>query len=201
MIPPDGQREEFEARAALHALGALSPHESRVLEARLDEAPAEWAAEARDFESVVAYLALAAPEARPAPGLRARVLSRAAESRRSGKRRRAHSAPPAINVRLGEIEWEPMAEGVLYKPLFYDREKQLVTTLVRMLPGASVPRHRHLGIEQCLVLEGDFRVGGEVYGPGDFQCVFEGSVHEDIRTETGALVMIIAPPEYLVVVQ
>jgi anti-sigma factor ChrR (cupin superfamily) len=199
MISPDAHREEFEARAALHALGALSPHESRVFEAQAAEAPAEWAAAARDFEAVVAHLAHAAPAA-PAPGLRARVLARAAEARAAAGPR-PRPVPPAINVRLGEIEWETMADGVFYKPLYYDREKQLVTTLVKMLPGASVPHHRHLGVEQCLVLEGDFRVGGQVYGPGDFQCVFEGSLHEDIRTETGALVMIIAPPRYLTFVQ
>ena len=65
--------------------------------------------------------------------------------------------------------------------------------LLKMLPGASLPQHHHDGVEQCYVLEGDFRVGGETYGAGDFQCALPGSTHQPIHTVGGALVLIVAP--------
>jgi putative transcriptional regulator len=195
MTPPREQQEEFEARAALYALGALADDEARDLAGPLAELPDE----VRDFEAVVASLALAAPAAVPAPTVRAELLSRignGANPRHAERRAPPSAAPPAINVRFGEIEWEPVCDGVFCKTLYFDREKQLATSLVKLLPGTRLPRHRHFGVEQCLVLEGDFRVGEQVYGPGDFQCVFEGSVHDSISSETGALALIIAPPDY-----
>lgn len=195
MIPLHEQQEEFEARAALYALGALTGDEARDLAGT----PAELSDEVRDFEAVVASLAFAAPAAAPAPTVRAELLSRISnggDKRRAAQLGHPQPPPPAINVRFGEIEWEPLADGVFCKTLYFDREKQLATSLVKLLPGARLPRHRHFGVEQCLVLEGDFRVGEQVYGPGDFQCVFEGSVHDSISSETGALALIIAPPDY-----
>ena len=74
-------------------------------------------------------------------------------------------------VRAGEGAWRPTADaGVRIKLLFVDRERATVTTLVRMEPGARIPAHRHLGLEQCLVLEGDLRSGGIEMSAGDFNC-------------------------------
>jgi anti-sigma factor ChrR (cupin superfamily) len=100
-------------------------------------------------------------------------------------------------VRAGEGEWRPTADaGVRFKLLFVDRERSTVTTLVRMEPGARIPAHRHLGVEQCLLLEGDLRAGGIEMSAGDFNCSLPGSVHEDLTTEGGALFLIVAPERY-----
>lgn len=211
MIPPNEEREVFEIRAALYALGALSQHEARAFEASLLDASAEAAADVRAFEAVVTQLALAAPEAEPSAEVRTRLLARiAAEPPRAQSKPPRTTLPeqatkleckptPAVDIRFSEIEWKPMAEGIFCKSLYVDRERNIVTLLLKMLPGARVPKHKHLGAEQCFVIEGDFRVGGQVYGPGDFQCAPEGSIHESIYTETGALVLIISPPEYQVI--
>jgi anti-sigma factor ChrR (cupin superfamily) len=65
-----------------------------------------------------------------------------------------------------------------------------------MEPGARIPAHRHLGVEQCLLLEGDLRAGQLEMSAGDFNCSLPGSVHEDLTTEGGALFLIVAPERY-----
>ena len=104
-------------------------------------------------------------------------------------------------VRAGEGEWHAAAEGMFVKRLFKDKKAGTVTTLVKLLPGTRVPRHHHHGVEQCLVIEGDFHIGGEVFGPGDFQCAMPGSIHDSIYTDGGALVLIVAPAGYQMSVQ
>jgi anti-sigma factor ChrR (cupin superfamily) len=100
-------------------------------------------------------------------------------------------------VRAGEGEWRETEDpGVTFKLLYADRERATVTTLVRMEPGARIRAHRHLGVEQCLLLEGDLRSGGVEMAAGDFNCSLPGSVHEDLTTEGGALFLIVAPERY-----
>jgi quercetin dioxygenase-like cupin family protein len=51
--------------------------------------------------------------------------------------------------------------------------------LVRIAAGARFPRHRHLGAERVLVLEGSYRdeQSGRVYAPGDLHEMPAGSEH------------------------
>jgi anti-sigma factor ChrR (cupin superfamily) len=46
-------------------------------------------------------------------------------------------------------------DGVEVKPLYIDRDTGLVTVLMKMAPGAVLPDHEHVGIEQTFVLEGE----------------------------------------------
>jgi len=100
-------------------------------------------------------------------------------------------------VRAGEGEWrETEDRGVSYKLLFVDRERATVTTLLRMEPGSRIPRHRHLGVEQCLVLEGDVRSGPHRMAAGDFNCSLPGSIHDELVTDGGALLLLVSPERY-----
>jgi anti-sigma factor ChrR (cupin superfamily) len=110
------------------------------------------------------------------------------------------SAADFLVVRAGEGKWvETEDTGVSYKLLFEDRERGTFTTLVRMEPGARMPKHRHLGVEQCLVLEGDVRSGGIEMSAGDFNCSLPGSVHDELITKTGTLLLIVSPERYEVI--
>ena len=71
-----------------------------------------------------------------------------------------------------------------------------MTTLVRMEPGSRIRSHRHLGVEQCLVLEGDVRSGAIGMTAGDFNCSMPGSVHEELMTDGGALLLLVCPERY-----
>ena len=125
----------------------------------------------------------------------------AAEARgaAAGEEREQQAAVRAgfLVVRAGEGEWRETADpGVTFKLLYADRERATVTTLVRMEPGARIRTHRHLGVEQCLLLEGDLRSGQLEMAAGDFNCSLPGSVHEDLTTEGGALFLIVGPERY-----
>lgn len=110
---------------------------------------------------------------------------------------RTPGAPDFLIVRSGDGEWMRTPDaGVFVKVLFIDEDRDTVTTLVRMEPGASIPRHRHRGVEQCLVLEGDVRSGGHAMTAGDFNCSLSGSVHDRLTTDGGALLFLVSPESY-----
>ena len=67
--------EEAAGRAALYALGALEGDEAREFEEHLAAGCAACEAGLREFETVAADLGLAAPEAAPPAGVRARLLA------------------------------------------------------------------------------------------------------------------------------
>jgi putative transcriptional regulator len=200
--------------AAPYALGALDPEEARAFEGHLAGGCAACAAEVEAFGATCLALALAAPEAAPPPSARARLLSRVSgeaqvsseeseESRRPSPRDEAPDSPSAkdapglLIVRAGEGEWRETEDpGVSVKLLYVDRGRETVTTLVRMSPGSRIPRHRHRGAEQCLVLEGDVTSGVHTLSAGDFNCAPEGSVHDELTSERGALLLIVSPESY-----
>ena len=53
------------------------------------------------------------------------------------------------------LPWEKTAyAGIEQKTLLVDRQTGLITALMRMAPGARLPDHEHVKIEQTYVLEG-----------------------------------------------
>ena len=70
------EHESGPERAALYALGALSPHEARAFEEHLSEGCSSCAADLRDFERIVEGLAFGAPPAAPPLGAREKLLAR-----------------------------------------------------------------------------------------------------------------------------
>jgi anti-sigma factor ChrR (cupin superfamily) len=197
--------EDLQGQAALYALGTLDAEESRAFERHVAAGCEACAAELREFEDVVAQLAFIAPPATPPASVRARLLKLVSaggvSSDASDETRTAPGAAADFLVlRAGEGEWiETEDAGVSYKLLFADAALGTFTTLIRMQPGARVPAHRHLGVEQCLVLEGDLRTGSIAMEAGDFNCSLPGSVHDELITDDGALLLIVAPERYEVV--
>ncbi len=58
-------------------------------------------------------------------------------------------------VRPANMEWQKTRfPGCEVKTLLFDRETGLVTALMRFAPGAVLPDHEHVKIEQTYVLEG-----------------------------------------------
>jgi anti-sigma factor ChrR (cupin superfamily) len=100
------------------------------------------------------------------------------------------------SIFASEGEWQEVQEGVLLKKLYSDRLTGIATSLVRMLPGTSLPVHRHVGVEQFLVIEGDCNVAGQKLGPGDYHRAEAGSIHDTTYTVDGTLFLLIAPERY-----
>ena len=58
-------------------------------------------------------------------------------------------------VRPAEMEWKKTRfPGCEVKGLLFDKESGVVTALMRLAPGAILPDHEHVKVEQTYVLEG-----------------------------------------------
>jgi anti-sigma factor ChrR (cupin superfamily) len=58
-------------------------------------------------------------------------------------------------VDVDSLPWQTTRfEGIVYKPLIFDRASGLATSLMRMAPGSELPDHQHVLIEQTWVIEG-----------------------------------------------
>ncbi|MBJ3775490.1 cupin domain-containing protein [Acuticoccus mangrovi] len=80
----------------------------------------------------------------------------------------------------------PMREGVEIATLVAGEP---AVALLRYAPGASVPRHRHTGMETILVLEGSQSDDSGRYGTGALVINPEGSIHR-VWSEDGCVVLI-----------
>ncbi len=192
--------ESIIEQAAMYALGAMSQSEARAFDRGLDENRAGYAEELAAFEAVVAALAFGAPEQTPPARARERLLaSVAAETgHKVPGKVEAQSAPPPPqfrSVRFNEGRWKQVGEGAFIKTLFVDQHKGAVTSLVKLEPGGRLPGHRHLGIEESIIIEGDCHVNGEVLMPGDYRRAMAGTTDSELTTERGTIFVLIAPRE------
>jgi anti-sigma factor ChrR (cupin superfamily) len=181
------EHEQRLATSALHALGALAPEEAQRFAATMHANPVlidEWKA----FEAVVTDLALGAAEAAPSSQVREKLLARVATLPQE-----AHDTALPHSIRLAEGEWCTLAPHVSAKVLHHDHQTGLVTSLIRLEPGGYLPRHRHLGLEQTLVVEGDCRVNDEIFYPGDFRLRPAQTEDGEVTTEHGTTILLIAP--------
>jgi quercetin dioxygenase-like cupin family protein len=104
----------------------------------------------------------------------------------------ASDCAPALTetVRGASIDWQPAWEGVWIQVLRRDTARDLQVTLIRMEPGARVPGHGHRKEEECMILDGEVRIGSHPVRRGDFHFVHAGAFHPDITTTLGALLLV-----------
>jgi anti-sigma factor ChrR (cupin superfamily) len=189
--------------AALFAAGAMPLGEQVAFEAHLADGCAACSAELRALTPVVTALAGALAPVLPDAAVRDKLLRRVTDaaglaSGASPLRAQLHSklssakpGAPLLIKRAADAAWEATEiEGVRIRVLFVDRAYNHFTALVRMAPGTSYPAHLHDGPEECLVLEGDLRVGEQVLHAGDYQRAPAGSHHGIQSTQAGCLLMI-----------
>jgi putative transcriptional regulator len=189
--------DEVKALAPLYALGALSQQEARFLNEHVESCDV-CKSEIEAFESVVEEIAFASAEVESPARTRELLLARVAEDQRPGGDRSVadDQGHQLLSVMAGKGEWEVIEEGIIAKLLSVDEETGYVTSLVKMMPGTRLPRHRHSGLEQFFVLEGDCHVNDQILGPGDYHRALSGSVHETTFTEDGTLFLLVAPSNY-----
>lgn len=103
-------------------------------------------------------------------------------------------------VHVADLPWEKTRfPGCEAKTLLLDRDSGLVTVLLRMAPGAILPDHEHVLIEQTYVMEGRLvdkegpEAGLEV-GPGDFVWRPAGSRHAAWCPEGGLMIAVFQVP-------
>ena len=82
-------------------------------------------------------------------------------------------------VDVENLPWEPTRyPGIEQKTLLVEKETGLLTALMRMAPGAKLPDHEHVKIEQTYVLEGELHCLEGICKPGQFVWRPAGSRHE-----------------------
>jgi anti-sigma factor ChrR (cupin superfamily) len=93
-----------------------------------------------------------------------------------------HATLPPLASRFVDaaaMPWEKTVyEGVEVKTLIVDSETGLITQLLKMAPGATLPDHEHVLIEQTYVMQGSLVCGEGVCTAGQFVWRPAGSRHE-----------------------
>jgi len=121
------------------------------------------------------------PELVPAADVRQRMLANIMQG----------LSVPAMQVtRKDEGQWLDVLPGISIKILREDAAEKSQTTLWRLQPGASVPRHQHSKDEECLVLEGSILHAGVEYFPGDYLLAPVGMPHDLLSAPKGAMFLI-----------
>jgi anti-sigma factor ChrR (cupin superfamily) len=85
-------------------------------------------------------------------------------------------------------QWIPVAPGVNAKMLY--RDDSGYSFLLRLDPGATLPAHPHDGDEECIVVDGEARIGDLNILQGDYHLARRGSRHGDMFSPGGALLFI-----------
>lgn len=165
---------EQQEKAALAALGLLSPREAMSL-------PRQAIAE---MTEAAALLAESVPPVAPAPSIRHRLLARVASY---------EAVRPLADIRRNEDTWVHSGmPGIDVKTLYVDAALGRTTYLVRMEPGARITAHHHGDVEQCLIVKGDVRWGDLAYEEGDFVVMGKDTDHPELTTINGTVLLLIA---------
>jgi len=113
-----------------------------------------------------------------AAALKSRLLSRAQAGR----------TPQLDTIHAADGKWKPFLPKVTIKVL--RREANIQTYLLRLEPGAVLLPHEHPEDEECIVLEGEVRIGDIVAGRGDYHLAPKGVDHGAIVSDRGALLFL-----------
>lgn len=102
-------------------------------------------------------------------------------------------------VAVAALPWTKTRHpGIETKMLYSDPASGVMTVLTRIAPGAKLPDHEHVLVEQTWVLEGTLHCGEGVCKAGDFVWRPAGSRHEAWGGPQGclALAMFQAPNRF-----
>jgi anti-sigma factor ChrR (cupin superfamily) len=104
-----------------------------------------------------------------------------------------HSNVPSLAsrfVNVAALPWEKtLYPGCETKTLLMDPTTGLLTVLMRMTPGAKLPDHEHVLVEQTYVLQGSLVCGEGVCRAGEFVWRPAGSRHEAWAGPDGNLLL------------
>ena len=104
----------------------------------------------------------------------------------------SHEGLAAMASRYVDVDALPWQKtrfpGVEIKVLMQDPETGMMTSLTRLAPGAVLPDHTHVGIEQSFVLEGTLEDSEGAVTAGNFVWRPAGSRHV-ARSPDGCLVL------------
>lgn len=156
--------DPYAAQVEAHVLGSLDPAEAAAFEAHLAGCPA-CRSRVVELQGALGELARRGPVVPPASPVREQLLDLA-------------EAPP-LPADPTALPWKDLAPGIRYLVHREDPARGVRGCLVWAQPGARHPRHRHLGDENILVLEGTLGDERGRYGPGEVCHSAPGSIHSE----------------------
>ena len=130
------------------------------------------------MESLVRAIAPIEPTPAKRAAMRERILKRIATQKVS-------TTQSHLTVHLSNEGWIDVMPLIKMKSLFESEDGKAV--LFRFQPGARLPAHEHGTDEECVVIEGELRIGSEAVHAGDFHLARRGIPHGDLTSPSGAL--------------
>lgn len=98
-------------------------------------------------------------------------------------------------IDVGGIPWSASQfEGIELKVLYSDPETGMSTILFKMQPGAVVPLHTHMGVEQTFMLEGSLQDDEGCAVKGDYVWRPAGHRHIAVSPEGATFLSIFTKP-------
>jgi quercetin dioxygenase-like cupin family protein len=91
-------------------------------------------------------------------------------------------------------EWEDVSPGISCKILAGSADGDRVSMLVRLAPGAAYPPHRHSGVEELHLLDGELWIDGRKLYPGDYSRAEAGTADQFVWSEAGCTCVLITSP-------
>lgn len=91
-------------------------------------------------------------------------------------------------------EWKEVAPGISVKLLATDLANDRVSMLVRLAPGVSYPPHRHSGVEELHLLNGELYINERKLFPGDYSRAEAETSDYRVYSETGCTCVLITSP-------
>jgi anti-sigma factor ChrR (cupin superfamily) len=183
----DERRCEQSELVSVYALGALPAGELSAMRAHLSvcaECRADLEAAGPVIDALVAW---PTDVLRPAAPLWDRLVERIG----TGVERE-----PAAGAKWqwSEPEWEEVAPGISCKLLSSTPQKDRVTMLVRLAPGAEYPPHTHADVEELHLLAGELWIDERKLYPGDYNRAERGTADRRVWSETGCTCVLITSP-------
>lgn len=177
------RRCEWAELVPLYALHTLPPGETDLLEAHLREC-AGCQRELQSLRGVVdSFDSWPTDILRPSESMWDQI-----QSRTGGRTVEAAAVPHSP---WQEPEWEEVAPGISCKLLATDTERDRVSMLVRLAPGTAYPPHRHAGVEELFLLDGELWIEERKLYPGDYNRGEPGAVDKRVWSETGCTCILI----------
>jgi quercetin dioxygenase-like cupin family protein len=102
-------------------------------------------------------------------------------------------APGITLYRPRLIDWRPFPqlEGVTIKVFHRELAGVVLHGLVRMVAGAAIPKHRHAGAEDILLVDGTLVMGDVTMRSGEYCHAEPGSVHARAVSPSGCTFLLI----------
>jgi len=184
--------DEIAEAAALYAFGLLSESERSSIDRHLAEGCVICQSEITRCGGSLAVLAQETTVSPPS-SLRQKLLSsiERPDSQATTDAAVLLDTDGLTLLRTPRMEWMPgPSPGLWMKVLFEDSRNDMSTILLRMGAGSIYPPHRHKGVEEVYVLEGELQVEGMELAAGDFCLSQPESVHQSTCSKSGCLLLL-----------